>query len=74
MESYAERKAMVHQMLGDPDLNLTTKESLTYIYNWMGLEYALLRRAKTNRKIRKYATRLENDRQVFVLRTTLTDL
>ncbi len=74
MEHFVDRKAMVQNMLEDPDLTLTTKERFTYIYNWMRLEFAIIKRDRAHRNIEKYSILLEEDRKVFVLRTTLNDL
>lgn len=74
MRTFAERKADIHDLMTDPDLNITWKEFAVYGYYWYRYELARSQRAKARRNINKYAEKLNNSKRVFALRKSMKNL
>ena len=72
MKTFEERKAMAQAVLEDSCLSL--REGYAFLYNWIRFELALRQKAKANRAILKYGTRLDNEINVLDLRHELSDL
>ncbi len=56
MNTFAERKELVNDLLDDPDFVITAKEKFTFIYHWYRYENALRKRVKAERNVKKYGT------------------
>ncbi len=74
METFAERREAVHDLLHDSDLDLTPKEVVNYLYHWYKYEASLRKCEKARKNIKKFAAFLDEDTAAFKLRKTLNNL
>ncbi len=74
METYAGRRALLREILYDPDLKLSFREGSIYAYNWFRYELAIIVHEKSCRDRKKYGQRLNQTLAVFALRKNIKDL
>lgn len=74
MSTLQERKDEMLKLISDPDIEHTLTEALTFMYHWYRYEWAVFRRDKYRRQVKKYADLANADYDVFMLRKEMKDL
>lgn len=74
MTTHQDRADLVTAMLSDPDLHLSPKDIVVTLYYWYKFEIALINKKRASQDCRKWATKLNDQREVFSLRKEMADL